>query len=238
MRSRFALLLTTIGFMGTASAAVAQDESFPKFSGNVAFVSEYRFRGVSMSNKDPAVQGALQMTTKPGFFVAAWGSSIAEYAGATTEIDVYGGWSGPIGPLTTTVGIYSYLYPGGSNVDVVELYGSVAGSYGPATLTVGINWAPDQDNLNRSSRYAYGLLTVAVPNTPFTLKGSIAHEQGALVVDPTGRTTKKLDYMVGVDTIYKNLTLGLSFVGNDLPEKDDFNPNAKNRFLVTLTAAF
>ncbi len=226
------------------AALAEEEESFPKISGTAAFVSDYRFRGVSLSNRDPAVQASIQLTTKPGFFIGAWGSSIAEYgatedsSGATTEIDLYGGWSGPLGPMSATIGVYSYLYPGGSNVDTFEFYGTLGGSFGPATLTVGLNWAPDQSNLNRSSRYVFGALAVAIPDTPLTFKTSIGSERGAFVVDGTGQTTTKFDYLIGVDLTWKMLTFGAAYSGNDLPAKSDVNTFAKNSFFVSLTAAF
>lgn len=236
---RLAVALTAGAILATAGAASAQDApAFPKISGSAAFVSDYRFRGISFSDKDPAVQASIQLTTQPGFFFGAWGSSIAEFNGSTTEIDVYGGWSGPLGPLTATAGIYAYLYPGGTGTDVYELYGSVGGALGPATLTVGLNWAPDQDNLSRSSRYVYGSLAVGIPETPLTFKTTIGHERGSLVVDGSGETTQKFDYLVGLDLAVKGVTLGVAYVGNDLPQKSEFNTLAKNTFLVSLTAAF
>ncbi|QMW23119.1 TorF family putative porin [Sandaracinobacteroides saxicola] len=232
-----ALAATTAAL--AATPVLAQDEA-PAWAitGTAAFVSDYRFRGVSLSNKDPAVQASIQLTSKAGFFVGAWGSSIATYGGANTEVDLYGGWTGPLGPLTATIGVYSYLYPGGSGVDVYELYGSLAGTLGPVTATVGVNVAPDQKNLNRSSRYAYLNLAAAIPDTPITLKGNIGHEQGSFVVDGTGTTTKKFDYLIGADIKWRALTLGLAYIGNDLPSKNLFNTPAKDRFVVSLTASF
>lgn len=226
------------------SAAIILLWSLPTYaqdieiSGSAAFVSDYRFRGVSLSDRDPAVQASIMASTKAGFFVGAWSSSIAEYNGADVEIDVYGGWSGPLGPFESTVGIYSYLYPGGSNVNIVEIYGSLSRSLGPAMLTVGVNWAPDQSNLDRSSRYAYGFLSVGIPNSIFTAKASVGQEKGALVADLSGQTTKKLDYMIGLDANFRNLQLGGAFIGNDLPEKSHFNTTAKNRLVISLTAIF
>jgi uncharacterized protein (TIGR02001 family) len=228
-----------VGALAAPGGAWAQDEeTFPKISGSAAFVSDYRFRGISFSDRDPAVQASIQLTTKPGFFIGAWGSSIAEFNGSTTEIDVYGGWSGPLGPLTATVGIYGYLYPGGTDTDVVELYGTLAGSFGPATLTVGLNWAPEQDNLATSSRYAFASLAVGIADTPLTMKATLGHERGALVVDGSGQTTQKLDYLVGVDLAFKGLVFGAAYVGNDMPAKNEFNQLAKDQFVVSLTAPF
>lgn len=237
-----AIRATLLGALlaGTATAAAAQDEAArgPTFTGTAAFVSDYRYRGVSLSNRDPAVQASIQLNTKAGFFAGAWGSSIANYGGATTEIDLYGGWTGPLGPFTATVGVYSYVYPGGNGVDTYEVYGSLARTFGPVTATVGVNFAPDQRNLNRSSRYAFLNVAAAIPDTPVTLKANIGHEQGSFVVDNTGQTTKKFDYLVGVDYKWKVLVIGVAYIGNDLPSRSVFNDNAKNRFVASVTAAF
>lgn len=244
--ARGAALLLVVGIMVPHTSAHAQDAevSYPDISGTVALYSDYRWRGVSLSNNGAAVQASLQLTTEPGFFIAAWASSLANYgatedaAGATVEIDVYGGWSGPLGPLSATVGILSYLYPGGSGVNAFEFYGTLGGNFGPANLTVGLNWAPDQKNTIGSNRYIFGTLGVGIPETPITVKASIGHERGSFVVDGSGRTTQKFDYMVGVDVTWKALTLGGAFIGNDLPDKTNFNPTATNKFVVSLTAAF
>jgi uncharacterized protein (TIGR02001 family) len=225
--------------LAVAGPALAQDgPSFPNVTGTLAVVSDYRFRGVSLSNKKAAVQGSLQLNTEPGFFAGVWASNIAEYGGADVEVDLYGGWTGALGPATATVGVYSYLYPGGSNVDVYELYGSLGYTIATVTATVGLNIAPDQKNLATSSRYAYLNLAAGIPDTPVTLKANIGHERGSFVVDGSGRTTEKFDYLVGADVKYEFLTLGLAYIGNDLPEKDRFNTTAKNRFVVSLTASF
>ncbi len=253
-----ALPLAAAALVSTGAARAQDEPSFPKVTGSVGLYSDYRFRGVSLSNLDPAVQGSLQITTKPGFFVAVWASSIAEYgatedsSGATVEVDLYGGWSGPLGPVTATVGVYSYLYPGGTGVDAVEFYGAASLPLGPVTATVGLNWAPDQKNLSRSSRYAYGSLAAAIPNTPITLKGSLGNEKGSFVVDESGSTTTKWDWLVGADVSLAPLnlaplTLGIAYVGNDLPrntidfgEGGSFRPNrnAKDGFVISLSAAF
>ncbi len=235
---KLAALATAGAILVGATAVRAEEESFPKITGSAAFVSDYRFRGISYSNRDPAVQAGITLNTKPGFFIGAWGSSIANYNGATTEIDVIGGWTGPLGPLTATVGFTGYLYPGGSNTDVVEFYGTLAGTAGPATVTVGLNWAPEQDNLYTSSRYMFGALGVAIPETPITLKASAGHERGALVVDGSGTTTNKFDWMVGADLSVLGLTVGAAYIGNDMPNKSMFNTSSKNAFVVSVTAAF
>lgn len=220
-----------------ASAGAASAQMIPDISASATFVTDYRFRGVSESNRDPAVQAGIELESG-SFFVGAWGSSVADFNGATTEIDLYGGWRGNLGPLEAEAGITSYLYPGGRDTDTMEFFGSLTGSLGPAQATVGLNWAPDQGNLDGSSRYAYGALSVGIPLTPLTARASIGHERGSMVPDASLRTTSKTDWMLGVDAIVGPLTLGVAYVGNDLPEKRHFNQAAKNAFVVSLGAVF
>ncbi|WP_199554741.1 TorF family putative porin [Sandaracinobacteroides hominis] len=241
-----ALLLSALAMPVAASAQ--DEEAKPiSFTGSAAFVSDYRFRGVSYSDLDPAVQAGITLNTKPGFFVSMWGSSIADYAGSTTEIDIYGGWTGALAGITTTVGVYGYFYPGSSDTTVVELYASGSMPLGPVTATAGINWAPDQKNLSRSSRYFYGGLSAAIPSTPITLKGTLGNERGALVVDESGRSTSKWDWLIGADITFSPITVGIAYVGNDLSrstidhgEGDSFRANrlAKDGIVLSLTAAF
>lgn len=246
-----ALMLAATALPTAASAQEAEKEDAIKITGSAAFVSDYRFRGISFSDLDPAVQPFIQLTTAPGLFVSLWGSSIADFNGATTEIDVTGGWTGSVVGLNTTVGVIGYLYPGGSNTDTVELFGSVGIPLGPVTTTFGVNWQPDQKNLSRSNRYFFGTVSGGIPGIPITLKATLGNERGGLVVDQTGDKTSKWDWLIGADLTWKALTLGVAYVGTDLSTRninlagDDETPavgranrTAKDTVVVSLTAAF
>ena len=150
-----------------AASAAPAETPFVAFTGSAAFVTDYRFRGVSLSDRDIAGQASITATFSPGFFVGIWGSSI-EPIGAYTksngtisqskqEIDLSGGYSKTFGSITPTIGAIGYVYPGGRGVDYVEVYGTVAGAIGPATVTIGTNYAPSQDNTTESNLYIYGL---------------------------------------------------------------------------------
>jgi uncharacterized protein (TIGR02001 family) len=241
-------VLASAGLLALAVPAAAQDDApAVKITGSAAFVSDYRFRGISFSDLDPAPQAFIQLTTQPGFFISAWGSSIADFNGATTEIDLTAGWTGSVGGVTPTIGAIWYTYPGGRGTNTIELFGSVAVPLGPVTGTFGLNWSPDQANLSRSSRYVFGTLAASIPNTPITLKGTLGHERGGLVVDESGRTTQKLDWLIGADIAFAPLTLGIAYVGNDLPrnsisdgEGGSFRANrlAKDGIVLSITASF
>ena len=123
--------------------AYAQDETDPpsaiEVSGNVAIVSDYRFRGVSLSGGDPAIQGGIDLTHESGFYVGTWASSIDD--GGTdllgdVELDLYAGWSGDVSDgVSVDVGLLYYMYPTGDlggDTDYFEPYASVGFTLGPA----------------------------------------------------------------------------------------------------------
>ncbi|MGQ5702072.1 TorF family putative porin [Sandaracinobacteroides sp. A072] len=245
--NRSILLAAPIAAMLLPAGMAKAQDSGVEISGSVDFVSDYRFRGVSFSDLDPAIQGSITVSTAPGFFVGLWGSSIADFNGSTTEIDATLGWAGSLGGLDTSIGVVGYLYPGGTDTDIVEFFGTVGTTVGPVGLELGLSWAPSQNNLDGSSRYLYGAVNAGIPNTPITLKASLGHEQGSLVFDEADGTTKKLDWMLGADIVFEPLTLGVAYVGTDysrdrifLPGGDSFRANRAGRdgIVVTLSAAF
>lgn len=126
------------------AVAQAQDSSL---SYNVGVVSDYRYRGISQSRLEPALQGGIDYADKSGFYVGAWGSTIKwikDTPGVTkgsVEVDLYGGYKGAVGGLGYDVGFLRYEYvnnnlqnatAGAANANTNEVYGAV--SYGPATL--------------------------------------------------------------------------------------------------------
>ena len=128
-----------------AEAASESSDGF-KLSANVAGTTDYRFRGVSLSAGDFALQGGIDFVHDSGFYVGTWGSSIQ---GGTpygeVELDIYAGWTGMVAEgVTLDLGLLYYLYPTGDDAlfpgfdtDYFEPYGSLAFSLGPVTATVG-----------------------------------------------------------------------------------------------------
>lgn len=119
-----------------ATPALAEDgDSEFTISGNAAVVSEYRFRGVGLSDGDVAIQGGIDLAHKSGFYIGTWGSSLANtdssvqlqnMAGVVgsydvgnygaVELDVYAGWSGDLGGgFSGDIGVLYYLYPNATN---------------------------------------------------------------------------------------------------------------------------
>jgi uncharacterized protein (TIGR02001 family) len=143
--SKLAIAAAVVVVSGNALAQAKAPEPDYTLSYNVGAVTEYRYRGISQSRMDPALQGGVDFAHKSGFYLGAWASTIKwiKDAGATdgsTELDLYGGYKGEISKdLTYDVGYLRYEYvsnklgnvPGFANANTDELYGAL--TFGPVT---------------------------------------------------------------------------------------------------------
>ncbi|MEO0908518.1 MAG: TorF family putative porin [Pseudomonadota bacterium] len=226
-------------------AAVASDlggEGGVEISANVAFTTEYRFRGVDLSGGEFAVQGGFDVSVPGGFYVGTWASNLDEdtVGFGSTELDVYGGWSGDLTDgIGIDVGMIAYLYPdaGPGDFDYIEFYGSVSGEFGPASVTAGIAYAPDQDSLGSTDNlYLYTDLGVGIPGTPLTVTGHLGYTDGFLTFTDN---SKALDWSIGAETAVGPLTLSAAYVGVESDELVDpgkvFTDDA---FVLTVSASF
>src|SRR6218665_470501 len=110
-----AVLVSTV----SAPAALAQEEGASEpfaITGTAALVSDYRFRGVSQTDKEGAVQAGFTVTHESGLYVGTWGSNLSgwgTFGGSNMELDIYGGYLAKLGDLSLDVGLTWYMYPGG-----------------------------------------------------------------------------------------------------------------------------
>lgn len=73
----------------SAVPAAAQDTAPPKpvtVSGSVGLVSDYRFRGVSQSDENLAVQGGFTIAHESGLYIGTWGSNLAGWGRSAAPI--------------------------------------------------------------------------------------------------------------------------------------------------------
>ena len=223
-----------------AAPAFAQDTAPPKpftVTGSVGLISDYRFRGVSQSDKEMAVQGGLTIAHTSGFYVGTWASNLAgwgQFGGANMELDLIGGYKLPLAGGTLDVGLTWYMYPGGADeTDFAEPYVKLGGTLGPVGLTAGVAYAPKQNALGNYSNtpksrgqkqdnlYLWGDATAGVPGTKLTAKAHIGHSNGNPGLGPNGTsvtpTGKYRDWMVGADyALIGPVTVGVAYVDTDI----------------------
>lgn len=233
----------------SASPVLAQDETDPPgdftFSGYVQGVSDYRFRGLSLSGGDPAIQGSINLNHASGFYVGTWASSLEQDAFdiyGSTEVDLYAGWTGEVASgLTADVGLLYYVYPSGSfgNGNYFEPYASLSTTIGPMTAKLGVAYAWEQDSLaDDDNLYVFTDLGASIPNTPISLSAHLGYADG--VQSPellTGSGTGGgFDYSLGATyNVTDKLSVGASYVGVEGNSIDEFSDDT---VVATVKLAF
>jgi uncharacterized protein (TIGR02001 family) len=243
--SLIALALGSVtGLAQAQAAAPASSLSF-----NVGAVSDYRYRGISQSRLQPALQGGLDYADKSGFYVGAWGSSIKwikDTPGVTkgaTELDLYAGYKGAVGDVAYDVGFLRYQYFGnnyvnyGANANTNEIYG--AATFGLVTAKYSHAISNLFGNIDSKNSYYLDLSAAFDLGNGFSLTPHVGYQKVKNVPADAGSYT---DYSL---TLSKDLGNGLSAtaaaVGTDADKvfynlKDKFN--GKSGLVVGLKYAF
>ena len=226
-----ALLAGTSMVQAEEPAIVTGDELVGGFeiSGNVALTTDYRFRGISQSDEDIAVQGGFDAEFGPGFYVGIWGSSVdfdtnGDCCDGSLELDYYGGWASSIGDTDFGIDIgYAYYdYPGdsGDEGDYQEVY--VSGSW--KDLAIGVHYSDDYYLESDEFWYVYGDYSLGLFDTGLTLDLHVGYNMleedgGFLATDEDAYT----DYSAALTYSWASVDWSLAYVGTDLDEEDVFD---------------
>ncbi|RHW17979.1 hypothetical protein D1610_05620 [Sphingomonas gilva] len=239
------LSMISLAAMALASAApvLAQDTGVPSpvtVTGGVTLTTDYRFRGLTQSDEDPAVQGTVTVAHESGFYIGTFASTI-DGSGDTpaltgygdVEIDFYGGYSKTLdNGLGFDVGLLYYYYADavdGLNTDFFEPYAAVTYAIGPVSTKLGAAYAwGGQDGLNFTSSnddniYGYFDAGLSIPSTPVTLKGHVGYTNGSLgLVNPLITDDEYWDWSVGAEAVGGPLKVGVSYVDTNVTEAGSF----------------
>jgi hypothetical protein len=200
-----------------ATPVAAQETDPPKavtVTGSATLVNDYRFRGVSQSDEEIAIQGGVTVAHQSGFYGGFWASNLAgwgTFGGSNTELDLIAGFKLPVGAGALDVGLTWYMYPGGSDkTDFAEPYVKLSGTLGPLNLLAGVAYAPAQEALGNWSftganaqavlaggtyddpfdkednLYLWGDANTGIPGTPLTAKAHIGYSDGNPGLGPNG----------------------------------------------------
>ncbi len=200
-------------------------------SANVALVSDYRFRGISQTGTDAAIQGGFDASWEPGFYLGTWASSVdfgdvTDGSGSygTMEIDYYAGWAGPVGDTDfgVDVGVFYYSYPGDTvdpEGDYVEF--NVTGSW--RDLSLGITYSDDFYAETGEYWYYAGDYSFSFAED-FSLGLHAGYNDFDDPFFPTGEDSYT-DYSVTLTYSVFGVDLSVAWVGTDLDTDDCFGDN-------------
>ena len=176
-----------IGAAAIASTAIG-GAAHAETTANIALTSDYVFRGLSLTDSAPAVQGGFDWASEV-FYAGVWGSSLSD----GTEIDLYAGFTPTTGPVEWNIGAVGYFYPGADDdaaeFDFVEFVLAASTSLTEQfSVGAGVYLAPENWGDTGEATYyeingayqpmdalsfsaAYGNQTIEDPDGPFGAAG-------------------------------------------------------------------
>ncbi len=215
---------------------------------NVGVATEYRYRGISQSQKDPALSGGVDVTHNPtGFYAGAWASTIkwtkAVGGSGDLELDVYGGKRGEIvKDVTYDIGTLVYLYPNNklgsvpnfADATTWEIYGQVG--YGPAYFKYSYSLTNLFGTVNSKGSYYLdaGINQPIADGLVFNL-----HAGRQVIANTTGYSYN--DWKVGLTKDFGVVVGAISYIGTDAIKANyqwDGVYVSKDAFVATLTKNF
>lgn len=221
-----------------APAAAAAPASPHTLTGNIALVTDYRFRGVSQTFRLPALQGGFDYSHSSGLYLGNWNSNVSgnQYLnGAGLEMDFYGGYKWePVKDVTADIGVLYYYYPGAEITTGKKAYNNgeiyVGGtwkwlsakySYGVTDFfglngtTAGVYAFSSLPNRGDSKGSGYLDLTA---NFEVAEKTTLTLHAGRQTVKNYGELSYT-DYKVGIAKDYGFATIGLAVIGTNADSK-------------------
>jgi uncharacterized protein (TIGR02001 family) len=141
------------GLFAPAAFAQAAPAAAPEpspITANVTITNDYRYRGISQTNYQPAIQGGFDYAHESGLYIGNWNSTISWISNTTgngikapVEMDFYGGFKKElIAPgFASDFGVLQYYYnqTGGNyngmivNPNTTEIYAAQNYTFGPVT---------------------------------------------------------------------------------------------------------
>jgi hypothetical protein len=233
---------------GVAAVLLLPSVRAQSTSGNLTFVGDYRFRGVSQTYTQPAVQAGVDYAARSNLYAGTWGSNVSgnQYLnGGSLELDLYGGYRWTLGKVGLDLGTQLYWYPSARyNIDPGDEYNTVEVYVGARYQQFSAKYSHALSNLfGMKTSTIGGYCGIAPDGTPETsdclgtgsTKGSGYADLGA-AFDIIGGLNLALhygyqyvrnysqlsysDYKVGLSRGFGGFTLGAAVVGT----------NAESRF--------
>ncbi len=249
-------LFGALALASIAPAAQADDEgAWGPFTAGVSLTSDYRFRGVSQSDRDAAIQGWVQYDHASGLYANIWASTIDfndELAhDSSVEVDLTVGYNYALSDKTG-LGIKAvyYLYPdadtpaGSNDYDYFEAIASVSHDFGMASVSGELAWSPDFFFESGDAVSLKGGVSAPVLEKFAFMDGLTASANlGYQWIDDnaTYGTPDYLYYDFGVSAGWEIFTIDLRWVDTDLDKSECFvAPNTDfcdGGITLSLTAA-
>ena len=253
---KFALKALSLAVVASASTfTFADDEpALPfgfSFSGSAAVTTDYRFRGLTQTQNDPAVQAGFTLAHDSGLYLGLWGSNVDFGEGSPSlELDPSIGFATTLESFASKpvldVGMVYYNYPSADDLNWLEFYGKLTFASvfteGDSLLT-NVNYTNDWAAVGGNSWNFNVGYSAPFGDTGFGGLANVGYTTMDKKALPDGNDNY-VDWKVGVNYAVKSIpgvTAELAAIGTNI-DTDGFTNSGKRGVetgaVFTLTKAF
>ncbi len=240
MDSKLIAAAAAIAFSALSSAYAAEEAKSPHtLTGNLGFASDYRFRGVSQTQKQPALQGGFDYAHASGIYLGTWASNVSGklYEDGSLEWDFYGGYAGSLTKdIGYNVGGIYYFYPGANagsqKYNTFEVYGGLNYKWIGGKLSYSLTdfFGVDKGD---GSYYLEGNA-----NYPLMDKVTLTAHYGLQKIDDVVGDDDIQDWSIGATYDWNGFLLGLSYVDTDENVSVDGKNIANSTLVLSVKKTF
>jgi len=210
--------LGSLSLLPLSSQAVPLNDDFSLLM-DVTLASDYRTRGISQTQNDPALQGSVTLAHSSGLYLGAWSSNVDFGGGLKTrqEVDYYAGWFWEAtDAINLDLGYLKYSYPKESQFNQSEVYG-ILSVYG---VKFGAYYSDDAPGIDseQNSLYSYvGYETELPYDTGLKLRYGLMDFKDPYLYSSSGEAEDSYhEWEVKLTHELAGVMLGLSYIDTDL----------------------
>lgn len=218
---RILLIASTLAPL-TSQAVSLSDDFYLEIE--PALVSDYRTRGISQTQNDPAAQLAITLQHTSGLYLGAWTSNVDFGFDTQTrqEVDYYAGWYWQAtDEVSLDVGYLKYTYPKSSLYNLSDYYAALT-VYG---VTLGANYSNDTGSAlgdDQDTLYSYVAYETALPlEIGLQLRYGRMDFKDPMYTAGDGKTSSDHhEWEVKLTRELAGLTWSLSYIDTDLSKTE------------------
>jgi uncharacterized protein (TIGR02001 family) len=187
--------------------------------------SDYRSRGLSQTQGDPAVQGSVVLSHSSGLYAGVWTSNVDFGHGSTTrqEIDYFAGYNWQVtDDLSLDAAYYEYKYPNQAGFNYSEYFAKVKAYI----VYFGGYYANDLGG-DQSMLYSFiGYENTLPQDIGLNVRyGKVDYKDDVIFSGHGGARDNYKEWQVALNKEFVGLNWSASYVDADLSKTECFNQN-------------